>query len=282
MLSTIQTAHSSSQLHDDTTLSLLLSRLSTLLRSTLRSLGGEEVDGELQQELTDLVNGLEEHPQIKAEQDEQRQQQAEAGPGPSTAATFASISGRSTMSKPPRKPNPFPGSLPGSSGGYIGTEGQSDWAIEREMEIFRLEQENASLRELLSIAKEIPVDEEPLVIPPMYSPEPIPLESRKGSLTIEELEEDATREAEEKRRAEMLAERLGKAEEDQVAAGAGQVEMMTDAPGEVGAGGQDTGVVDAGDQGSGKRPRPSLIFQSGTPPEQAIADETEPDTADAQ
>lgn len=245
------------------------------------------MDGELQQELSDLVNGLESHTQSQIEP------RAEAGPGPSTtqsaSAGAGSISGR-TLSKPPRKPSPFPGSLPGSSGGYIGTEGQSDWAIEREMEIMRLEEENASLRQMLSISEEVPVPEEPPAIPELGSPGLLS-ESRKGSITIEELESDAAREADEKQRAEMLNERLGAAEADQAAAvaagGAGQVEMMTDVPVDIG-GIQDTGVIDAGgDHGSGKRERPQLDasilgFEAGAPPENAIADEPEGDAPDAQ
>lgn len=300
LLSSLQTAHSSSKLHDDTTLSLLLSRLSTLLRTTLRSLGGEEVEG-LEEELSELVNGLESHPQIKSEQ-------AEAGPGPSSSlkASTASQTGTSgrTLTKPPRKPNPFPGSLPGSSGGYIGNEGQADWAIEREMEIVRLEDENASLREMLSIANEIPVEEpvQPLVIDADISP---PAGSRKGSIAIEALEADAAREAEElaeeQARAKMLEEELRRNQKGpkpampratgplnpreslsaRKEASQGQVEMLTDTPGEM-AEVQDMGVVDTGkgrNSMTGSRPIVSgsvLGFQAGTPPpEHVIADETD-------
>lgn len=259
-------------------------------------MGGEEVDGELQSDLMDLVNGLESHPHLKQEQESQ-QAEAEAGPGPSSSsqsASFGTVNGR-TLSKPPRKPTPFSGSLPGSSGGYIGTEGQSDWAIEREMEILRLEEENASLRNLLSISEEIPVPEEPQPIPELGlgSPENIS-ESRKGSLTIEELEFDAAREADEKQRSIMLSERLASADSDQLRSidgaghgggdrdgAGGQVEMMTDTPGELGEI-QDTGVVDSGGDhgGSGKRERPMITasmlgFEAGAPPEQAIVDEVD-------
>ena len=252
-------------------------------------MGGEEVDGELQSDLMDLVNGLESHPHLKQEQDQHRHQhQAEAGPGPSSQ--FASSLGYSgtvngrTLSKPPRKPNPFPGSLPGSSGGYIGTEGQSDWAIEREMEILRLEEENASLRNLLSISEEIPVPEETQPTPDLSSPEPIS-ESRKGSITIEELEFDATRDEDERQRNAMMNERLASADADQLIDGegaGGKVEMMTDTPGELGEI-QDTGVVDSGGDhgGSGKRERPTITasmlgFEAGAPPEEAIVDDVEP------
>lgn len=37
------------------------------------------------------------------------------------------------------------------SGGYAGTEGREDWALERECEITRLEQENEELRRLLGV-----------------------------------------------------------------------------------------------------------------------------------
>ncbi|EIW67088.1 hypothetical protein TREMEDRAFT_64957 [Tremella mesenterica DSM 1558] len=55
LLQQLQTAHSSAQLHDNTSLSLLLTRLSTLLRSALRSLGGEETDMELVSQLPGLL-----------------------------------------------------------------------------------------------------------------------------------------------------------------------------------------------------------------------------------
>jgi len=53
-----------------------------------------------------------------------------------------------------------------NTGGYIGTEGREDWALERECEIARLEKENEELRRLLGIdphsleANGIIVDEE--------------------------------------------------------------------------------------------------------------------------
>lgn len=53
-----------------------------------------------------------------------------------------------------------------SAGGYVGTEGREDWALERECEIARLEKENEELRRLLGIdpssleANGIVVDEE--------------------------------------------------------------------------------------------------------------------------
>jgi hypothetical protein len=159
------------------------------------------------------------------------------------------------------------------------------------MEILRLEEENASLRDLLSIAEEIPIQEEPQPIPELDSPEPLPLsESRKGSLTIEELEFDAAREADEKQRTIMMSERLASADADQLMNGSGgQMEMMTDTPGELGEI-KDTGpVLDSGRDhgGSGKRERPTITasllgFEAGAPPEQAIVDEAEGNTVETE
>ena len=92
-----------------------------------------------------------------------------------------------------RKPIPFFGSLPGSSGGYAGTDGLGDWALERENEITRLDEENRYLRDLLDISQEI--DPEPAATPdPPNPPDAIGIISRKSSLTVEELEADAERE----------------------------------------------------------------------------------------
>lgn len=104
---------------------------------------------------------------------------------------------KKTIPRAPAKPTRFPGFLPGSSGGYAGTEGQADWALEREMEILRLEDENRALREMLGIAgegkilrggegdgKKAKVEEEE------------DSQRRKSSLTMEELEADAALEAE--------------------------------------------------------------------------------------
>jgi hypothetical protein len=86
--------------------------------------------------------------------------------------------------------------LPGSSGGYKGTDGQADWALERETEIERLQAENASLRDMLQIAKDsvLPsvVEEAVEAENENESPTPDPAaQSRKGSLTAEELSEEA-------------------------------------------------------------------------------------------
>lgn len=92
--------------------------------------------------------------------------------------------------------------MPGSSGGYFGTEGQGDWALEREMEIQRLEEENRALREMLGIATDAPPS------PPPQQHSPIIGEDRRlSSLTIDELEADAEKEEAEK-------ERLGDAPEE--------------------------------------------------------------------
>lgn len=100
------------------------------------------------------------------------------------------------------------GFLPGTSGGYFGTEGQGDWALEREMEIQRLEEENKALREMLGIANEAPSS------PPPPDPPHSPIigeDRRLSSLTIDELEADAEKEEAEKEEAEK--ERLSDAAE---------------------------------------------------------------------
>ncbi|WVW79406.1 hypothetical protein I302_101375 [Kwoniella bestiolae CBS 10118] len=183
LLQTLQTAHSSAQLHDSTSLSLLLTRLSTLLRSALRSMGGEDSDNDLAN-LPGLLN-LVSHPATISE---------------ISSSPKSTTSNLKPFPKAPTKPSHFPGFIPGQSGGYNGTEGQSDWALEREMEILRLEEENKSLRELLNISQD-------LKIPSVSAEEVIEEEekegvkspegerSRKSSLTIEELEAGAALEA---------------------------------------------------------------------------------------
>lgn len=191
-------------LHDNTSLSLLLTRLSTLLRSALRSLGGEDPEVDLAG-LIEEANGIglinangngisptQRHVQIERDGSDI--------PGPSSPRSAASP--RATTSRriqhPPQRAAPFPGSIPGSSGGYSGTEGQTDWAMEREMEILRLEEENASLRQLLAIAEESPaadIVEEQLKEEREHESPPIePQGRRKSSLTIEELEAGAEEE----------------------------------------------------------------------------------------
>ncbi|CAK9779930.1 hypothetical protein CC85DRAFT_287600 [Cutaneotrichosporon oleaginosum] len=160
LLRSLQTAHSAAQLHDDTSLSLLLTRLSTLLRSALRSANGED-------------------PPL-----EEGAFAGHSSPGsPRSAASSPTRPG----ARPPPRPQAFPGFIPGSSGGYFGTEGQSDWALEREMEIQRLEEENRALREMLGIAEE--AASAPLPEEEKTSPE-LP-ERRLSTLTAEDLEADA-------------------------------------------------------------------------------------------
>ncbi|WRT69111.1 uncharacterized protein IL334_006095 [Kwoniella shivajii] len=182
LLQTLQTAHSSAQLHDSTSLSLLLTRISTLLRTALRSMGGEdsEIDIANLPGLIDLVNNA----TTLSDQ---------------SSSPKSNTSGKA-LPRAPIKPIHFPGFIPGSSGGYNGTEGQSDWSLEREMEILRLEEENKSLREMLIIAEEskIPLSssellEEDEVEEKITSPNGE--RSRKSSLTIEELEAGAAMEA---------------------------------------------------------------------------------------
>jgi len=197
LLQTLQTAHSSAQLHDNTSLSLLLTRLSTLLRLALRSMGGEEVELDLAGLLNGNGNGSDigTYPEISSIYS--------SPPSPtksSSSGKKSSSSGKkSVIQRAPARPTPFPGCLPGASGGYSGTEGQADWALEREMEILRLEDENRALREMLAIGEESAQISGNGRISPEQEPEPEPrIESRKSSLTIEELEAGAEQEAAEK------------------------------------------------------------------------------------
>ncbi|WWC73054.1 uncharacterized protein I206_107019 [Kwoniella pini CBS 10737] len=181
LLQTLQTAHSSAQLHDSTSLSLLLNRLSTLLRTALRSMGGEDTDADLSSlpGLLNLINGKED---------------SEVSSSPKSI-----ISNNKAFPKAPNKPVHFPGFIPGENGGYNGTEGQSDWSLEREMEIQRLEEENKALRELLNISEDtkIPLPQHEIIPEeePKDSPSGTGDRSRKSSLTIEELEAGAAFEA---------------------------------------------------------------------------------------
>lgn len=167
--------------------------------------------------------------------------------GHSPTSQPTGLQSKKTIPRAPAKPTRFPGFLPGSSGGYAGTEGQADWALEREMEILRLEDENRALREMLGIAEEgkilrggegdgkkAKVEEEE------------DSQRRKSSLTMEELEADAALEAE---RSSMIASGLYEADH-------GAEEELEEAA---------------------KRPLLAgsmLGFQTdGPPPEQAIVDE---------
>jgi len=71
------------------------------------------------------------------------------------------------------------------AGGYAGTEGREDWALERECEIARLEKENEELRRLLEIdpssleTKGIKVDEESI----SRLGSPLVLRTRRSSIS---------------------------------------------------------------------------------------------------
>lgn len=119
---------------------------------------------------------------------------------PPSPSKSSSSGKKSVIQRAPPRPTPFPGCLPGASGGYSGTEGRADWALEREMEILRLEEENRSLREMLAIAEEsAQPNGNGRVSPeePEHEPEPVNV-VRKSSLTVEELELGAEQEAAEK------------------------------------------------------------------------------------
>lgn len=78
--------------------------------------------------------------------------------------------------------------------------------MEREMEILRLEEENKSLREMLAIAEESPavqaIVEEVKDVSGPSTPDGLPGERRKSSLTIEELEAGAELEEQARERGE--------------------------------------------------------------------------------
>ncbi|OWT38688.1 hypothetical protein J008_04008 [Cryptococcus neoformans] len=256
LLQTLQTAHSSAQLHDSTSLSLLLNRLSTLLRSALRSMQGEEPESEI--DVAAILPALE---QAEKSYLNSHHLVSESGPsgtnniddedlrGPSPTSQPTGPQSQKTISRAPAKPTRFPGFLPGSSGGYAGTEGQADWALEREMEILRLEDENRALREMLGIAEEgkVPRDEEGDDKKAKVEDED---QRRKSSLTMEELEADAALEAE---RSSMVASGLYEA----------------------------THTAEEELEETSKRPLLAgsmLGFQTdGPPPEQAIVDELDGD-----
>jgi hypothetical protein len=133
------------------------------------------------------------------EQQQQQQQQVRT-PSPLSSperperpSTTSPRSGARTQ-RPPRRTQ-FPGFLPGSSGGYLGTEGQGDWAMEREMEIQRLEEENSALRQMLGIADEIAEDAADEPHAEDEHPSPVPGPHHRPSLTVEELEASAEQEA---------------------------------------------------------------------------------------
>ncbi|KAJ9099927.1 hypothetical protein QFC21_003932 [Naganishia friedmannii] len=139
LLQQIQTTHSTSALHDSTTLSTLLQRLSTLIRAALRTVNGE--DEEFEHPGFDMpVTGVEKPYSL--------------------ADVLADIQNIPT-SAPINRPrtgtvaqNRWLGDQ-GVSGGYAGKSmARLDWSIEREGEIIRLEEENRLLREMLGVSKE--------------------------------------------------------------------------------------------------------------------------------
>ena len=124
---------------------------------------------------------------------------SDPGTSPPPSPSRSSSSGKkSVIQRAPARPTPFPGFLPGASGGYIGTDGQADWSMEREMEILRLEEENHALRDMLAIAEESAHmgGEDPLLLGSEREKLGGPVEvARKGSLTVEQLELGAEQEA---------------------------------------------------------------------------------------
>jgi hypothetical protein len=150
-------------------------------------MGGEDEDFDLVSQLTGLSTT--------------NQASSSSSPRPSQSylVSHSPTTTTRTLQRAPAKPSPFPGFVPGTNGGYSGTDGQGDWAMEREMEILRLEEENKSLREMLVIADEsaeavVDVDvEEAGEVEPTR-----PTDRRKSSMTMEELEADAEKEQEQR------------------------------------------------------------------------------------
>ena len=145
LIQQLQTTHSTSSLHDSTTLSTLLQRLSTLIRAALRATNGEDENFE--------------HPGFEMPF-------AASEKPPSLSAVISDIQNIATTTN---------GSAPRSSGAssndtkWLGDQGVSggysgksmarlDWSIEREGEILRLEEENRILREILGVSKDMDLD----------------------------------------------------------------------------------------------------------------------------
>ncbi|KAL7420990.1 hypothetical protein Q5752_003874 [Cryptotrichosporon argae] len=167
LLQNVQTAHSSAQLHDDTSLSLLLTRLSSLLRLALRSMGGEDAPPGL----ASATAPPPAHPSASS-----------SVPSPTNAQAGSALAALQFNFQ--------------SSGGYTGTGGAPDWALGREMEIARLEAENAELRAVLQIAEDEAEEERKAAAAAAATAAAqaaAPAE-RKGSLTVEDLEADAEHE----------------------------------------------------------------------------------------
>lgn len=96
-------------------------------------------------------------------------------------------------SRSPRRAEPF-GFRSGATGGYFGTEGQGDWAMEREMEIQRLQEENRVLREMLGINREAEEEEKEEIEEDKEEEEELASKRRMSSLTAEDLEADSEKE----------------------------------------------------------------------------------------
>lgn len=178
LLHSLRTAQSSQQLLDATTLSLLLQRLSTLIRLALRNVNGEEDYGsgqnreewELLGAAAASIEGLEigigVSPMTENPSDMGSPSKSIAGL-PSTARS-SSVSSASTSQsvvpagQPPRTPSAlgydaWHGNMT-PSGGYPGTFGRRDWALDREGEIIRLTAENKALREMLGVDEDVDIE----------------------------------------------------------------------------------------------------------------------------
>lgn len=184
LLQQLQTTHSTSSLHDSTTLSTLLQRLSTLIRAALRSTNGEDED--FDHPGFDMPSTAAEKP-------------------PNLSDVIADIQNISTTPhiNGPRSAGTVNNKTKwlgdqGVSGGYSGKSmARLDWSIEREGEILRLEEENRILREMLGVSKDVDLDT--LAVQPDTKPEDVPEvqpPSRKRSL--EKLPEEQKQDVEDK------------------------------------------------------------------------------------
>ena len=176
---------------------------------------------------------------------------------------------KSLVQRAPGRPPPFPGSLPGASGGYSLTNGQADWALEREMEILRLEDENRALRDILAIAEESAAAQavvEDLKEGDQYA-NPDEMARRKSSLTVEELEAGAEQEEQAKQATESGSvdkDELEHAQQTAIAEGM--------SPPQSGGGG--LGLGDGAGQEQQRALGQSILgfTTDGPPPEEAIDD----------
>jgi hypothetical protein len=178
LLHSLRTAQSSQQLLDATTLSLLLQRLSTLIRLALRNVNGEEdYDNGQNREEWELLGaaaasiegveiGIGVSPMTENPSDMGSPSKSIAGL-PSTARSSSVSSACTSQSvvpagQPPRTPSSlgydaWHGNMT-PSGGYPGTFGRRDWALDREGEIIRLTAENKALREMLGVDEDVDIE----------------------------------------------------------------------------------------------------------------------------